>query len=449
VNGAGIPGRGSRLVVDIEAMDDEGRGRGLLSPDDEDERVDVAVRGGLVGDRVEAQVQRVFATRRLVHGRVTALRRAGDMRTERVCEHPEPCVGCPLGAMEYGAQLALKRARVEEALAQAGVGVEPDDVVPASSPWGYRQKVKLVAGGRAGALTLGLYAPYSHLVIDAARCASHRPELRDAAEQLRRALHRAEVPPIQEERWGIKAAVLRAFTEGVGAVLLTAAPLEDREWGELAALVDDGALAGIAERVDPEGGNSLLGGAIERTAGAQTLTPLDGGPPASVDAFCQPDPEGATRLYELVADWLESAYDGPVLDVYAGTGGFSRALLQRGEREIVAIERAPTSADALPALGVRALTTEVAHALPELAKGPTPSAIVADPPRKGLFTDGEALAALRAPRFVLVSCDPDSFARDLNALREQGYSVDRVVPIDLFPGTPEIEIATLLTRPGG
>ncbi|HEY1100936.1 MAG TPA: hypothetical protein VGF99_18500, partial [Myxococcota bacterium] len=49
-------------------------------------------------------------------------------------------------------------------------------------------------------------------------------------------------------------------------------------------------------------------------------------------------------------------------------------------------------------------------------------------------------------RLAVVSCDVDAGARDVKALVAGGFVVDAVVPVDLFPGSAEVEVLTLLRR---
>ncbi|MEG6552423.1 class I SAM-dependent RNA methyltransferase, partial [Desulfocurvibacter africanus] len=48
-------------------------------------------------------------------------------------------------------------------------------------------------------------------------------------------------------------------------------------------------------------------------------------------------------------------------------------------------------------------------------------------------------------RIVSVSCDPATFARDA-ALLLPGYTLTRVVPVDLFPHSHHVETVALLIR---
>ena len=71
--------------------------------------------------------------------------------------------------------------------------------------------------------------------------------------------------------------------------------------------------------------------------------------------------------------------------------------------------------------------------------------IVVDPPRKGC--DNATLTAIvqMAPRtLVMVSCNPSTAARDAKFLCEQGYTLEKVQPVDLFPRTRHVETVCLL-----
>ena len=51
---------------------------------------------------------------------------------------------------------------------------------------------------------------------------------------------------------------------------------------------------------------------------------------------------------------------------------------------------------------------------------------------------------MKSAKIIYVSCDPATLARDLRLLNENGYKVNKVQPVDMFPQTGHIETVVLL-----
>ena len=76
-----------------------------------------------------------------------------------------------------------------------------------------------------------------------------------------------------------------------------------------------------------------------------------------------------------------------------------------------------------------------------------PDVVVVDPPRKGCEKSLlETILSMEPVRIVYVSCDPATLARDLRILADGGYRVDRVQPVDQFPGSVHVETVALLGK---
>src|SRR3546814_21122466 len=56
-------------------------------------------------------------------------------------------------------------------------------------------------------------------------------------------------------------------------------------------------------------------------------------------------------------------------------------------------------------------------------------AVVVDPPRAGARAQVEMIARSAVPRAVMVSCNPNSFARDAKALVDAGFRLERLWPV--------------------
>jgi 23S rRNA (uracil1939-C5)-methyltransferase len=72
--------------------------------------------------------------------------------------------------------------------------------------------------------------------------------------------------------------------------------------------------------------------------------------------------------------------------------------------------------------------------------------VVIDPPRKGLDAKViEALKQSKIKRIVYVSCNPSSFARDIDLLKED-YEIKKATLVDMFAYTTGVECVALLER---
>ena len=73
--------------------------------------------------------------------------------------------------------------------------------------------------------------------------------------------------------------------------------------------------------------------------------------------------------------------------------------------------------------------------------------VIVDPPRKGCDEALLGTIVEMAPeRVVYVSCDPATLARDLKYLCGQGYVLERVRAVDMFPETVHVETVCLLSK---
>ena len=150
-----------QIEIDIDSMDDEGRGRGIYLHTD-GQYYDVAVRGAVVADRVIAEIERVFLARKLLVAKVVNFIFRSALHTSRKCNSKGPCPTCPLHAIEPSLSLDLKKARIERGLADVSLEFGVEDVLPHPQQFGYRQRIKLMARMVDKKLRFGVYIPYTH-----------------------------------------------------------------------------------------------------------------------------------------------------------------------------------------------------------------------------------------------------------------------------------------------
>jgi 23S rRNA (uracil1939-C5)-methyltransferase len=73
-------------------------------------------------------------------------------------------------------------------------------------------------------------------------------------------------------------------------------------------------------------------------------------------------------------------------------------------------------------------------------------AAIIDPPRSGARLQAEQLGRAPIRKLAYVSCDPATFARDIQTLTRLGFGLTKVVPVDQFRWSPHVEIVGALER---
>jgi len=220
-------------------------------------------------------------------------------------------------------------------------------------------------------------------------------------------------------------------------------------------------LVGVLQNINPARTNLVLGAETRLLAGATHFHETFDGLTlrVSLQSFLQVNTAQAARLHETVRRALGPAQDGgkwgTVLDLYGGIGTLALAVSDSadyvlGVEEIgAAVEDARENARLNQKKNLDFMQGDASESLVNLkAQGLTRvDAVILDPPRKGVPPELLArLSALRPERLVYVSCDPSTLARDLGLLTQQGYRVDGVQPLDMFPQTYHVESVARLTR---
>jgi len=427
------------VTLDIERVGSQGDGVGRLENGQA-----VFVPFTVAGDRVLARIE----SRRGdgLAATLVELLSPGPGRAEPPCPHFGRCGGCTLQHLDAAAHAAWKEEVLTGALARAGLGDVPRVPLISIAP-GSRRRAVFAWSVRQGAARIGFNARASHALIDLDTCPLLSPLLPAVLAPLRRLL--ADLAP------GGGGDVTVTLTEG-GLDLLIEGEIRLDLFGRetLARFAEETDLARLHWRRPGGGGAEPI--ARRRPA----LVRFDGvavEPPPG--AFLQPSREGEQAIAAAVLAALDGI-EGKVADLYAGCGSFTLPVARRGRGAVHAVEgeAAPLGALAAAARGEGlAVTTEVR----DLARRPlTPPelagyrALVLDPPRAGAAAQAAELA--RPPdrrggpeRLVMVSCAPATLGRDLRVLRDGGWQIEQLMPIDQFPWSAHLEAVAIARRRGG
>jgi tRNA/tmRNA/rRNA uracil-C5-methylase (TrmA/RlmC/RlmD family) len=359
------------------------------------------------GDVVEAET-RVEKKRHIV-ARLKRVITPSARRTGPRCPYFGRCGGCQYQHIDYGHQLEIKRRQVEDALRRIG-GFADAPVRPVTGspqPYSYRGKAEFHVSFDGGELCAGFFDTTGARVIDIERCDLVDESINRSYAQRRQSLFDGDRP--RADRFAI-------WSESAGG----------QETHELQ--VPDDAV-------------------VRMVKGRTFLAPAAG--------FFQGNIFLTDNLVDTVLEAADCRASDEVLDLYCGSGLFSVFLAGSGahvtgiEIDADAVEFARANARAAGPDRAEFREGRVEECLESLNQK-TFSVIVLDPPRAGC--DKEvlcAVAARRPQKIVYISCDPATQARDLRILAAQGFSLQYVQPLDMFPQTKHIEAVALLIKEEG
>jgi len=382
----------------------------------------VFVPATLPGELVEAHIAE--ERRGFANGQLDAILEPSAERVVPGCEYVPRCGGCQYQHANVAFQLQMKLDILKETLKRAHLPLPGEIGSVAGPPWGYRNRIRLHVTKRG----LGYRQRASHNLLPVTHCPI-------AAPLLERAI--AAVTGL-----GNLCDEVEFFTNSEQDQLLVSL------WPGRQA-PSDRALEDFAEQLKAElpalTGVGLFSGQSLRHWGLRSLTYGVSGRSyqVSLGSFFQVNRFLLPELLQLVSQDVRGRL---AWDLYSGAGLFARAL---DFENVTAVESAGFSADDLkhnlagtPHRVVRSSTLDFLRG--QTAK---PELILVDPPRAGLGKEICAhLARIAAPAITYVSCDPATLARDLQSLLQNGYSVQAMYLVDLFPQTFHMETVTFLKR---
>jgi len=404
------------------------------------------------GDRVRARI--VHATASFARAELVEVLAPSAERVSPPCPHfAEGCGGCAWQHVARPAQLAAKQAIASGALRKLD-GLVLHEIADPAPPLGWRRRARFhVAGGRVGLFALG-----SRRVLPIAACPQLEPAL-DAA----RAQTASASPPDGE---------LALLAAGPACAVGVEAP-----WTGAARLVGRAGLRGV-----------IAGGAAH---GAPILE-LEPGLRVGPWDFAQASAAGNAALVACVAAAVgppPAAGARKLLELYAGGGNLTRALVAAGWDVLASDAAPPAEPGASPGASIEGLdpadpAASAAPAAPAasaasdasidprldpiqiatgssratwsfeqgaaadvLARAAGPFAvIVLDPPRAGAPEAIEGILRHAPATVVYVSCDAATLARDAARLVDGGYRATDAWPIDLMPQTAHVEVVLRFRR---
>ena len=388
-------GIGETLILDAGEFDE----RGLATADHQGAPVTIA--GAIPGESVTASIVKVYRDR--IATLVESVDASSEHRVTPKCRYFGACSGCQWQHISYDRQLEIKRSLVESALAPYETlnGIQVDETIPSPTQFRYRNHARFTVGRREENGFAGYMNADSRRFVRIDECMIMDDRINETLSQLQGRLQH-----------------MTQFSIRVGANTgdTIVQPLLPAEIQDV-----------------PSGRQKY----VEEVNGAEFQV--------AASSFFQVNTAQLSAIIAEIVGMLKLDGNDTLVDLYCGVGTFARLLSPYVKRVIGIEESASAVEDARfncsDAANVEFIEAKAEQAAADLSgSGLKIDLAIIDPPRKGCHPEAlDALKTLSPRRIMMVSCNPITMARDLDALCQSGFKLVSVRPVDMFPQTKHVE----------
>lgn len=441
---------------DATVIDLTYEGNGVVKVDD----FPIFVPNAVPGEEIRVGITKVAGT--YAFGRVVKTLKESEDRNKDVDVATLTTGIAPLAHLKYDAQLRFKQNQIQELFKKQHVDVEVSETLGMENPTGYRNKAQIPTRELRGELTTGFFRRGSHNLMPIEDFYIQDPEIDKAIVVIRDILRKYHIPAYNEfEHTGVIRNIMvrrSYYSHEMMVVLVTRSkklPGAEMIVEEIREALPE--VKSIIQNVNQEKTNVILGEKNNTLWGKNVITDTLFGKKFAIgpNSFYQVNPQTTETLYQLAADKAGLNGDEEVIDAYSGIGTISLTIADR-VKSVLGVEIVPGAVDDAKRNadinGVTNAKFELGKAEEKMVEwhdaGMRPDVIFVDPPRKGLTPELiDAATGMEPEKFVYISCNPATLARDTVQILENGYHIEGPVqPIDQFPQTTHIESITVFVK---
>lgn len=375
-----------------------------------------------------------------------------------VCKIAKKCGACQLSNMDYPRQLKYKQANAVKLLKRFG---HVNDIIGMEYPYYYRNKAQFaVKRASGGNIVSGVYQSSTMGVAVTDSCFINDKKANEIARYIRKLMTELKIQPFnpQNGKGTVRHIMVRnGFKTGEYMVVLVCIEdsiLKEQElvkslcnrFKEIKTIVlnvnrNEKMMLGSKERV-------LFGsGYIEDILCGKRFR-------ISPRSFYQVNPIQTEVLYNTAVDFAELSGSETILDAYCGIGTIGITASDKAKKVVgvevngEAVKDARINAELNKlrnAVYYKADAAEFMRAAAE--EGEHFDIAFVDPPRAGCSeVFRSSLTKLQPDKIVYVSCNPQTLSRDLYYLIHNGYKVQKIQPVDMFPHTQHVECIVCIQK---
>lgn len=386
------------------------------------------------------------------YGRVVRIIEPSEHRTEPVCKIARPCGGCQLQHMDDAEQRHFKEEKVRMCF-RSNAGMEPEilPILKAEPFEHYRNKVQIPVQLNKGKVEMGFYQNHTNRIVETDTCYVQSQLSNEISAFLKKQFEIYSCASVIRH-------VLIKHAHRTGQVMVTLIvrnyPFKGCDKLKDALLKKYPQIKSFSAIINRREDNVILDGRDVLIAGNPWIeeTLLGCTFRISARSFYQINPYATEILYTKAIEAAGLTGKETLIDLYCGTGTMGIIAASKAKKvygiEIVpdAVRDAKINAENNHVENIEFLCMDAGKGAQAILRSRIKAdAVIVDPPRKGCSRDTiDAIVKISPQRLVYVSCDPATLARDVKILSEQGYKLQSVQPVDMFPHTTHVETVCCL-----
>ena len=436
--------KNDEIIVDI--IDYGSSGEGIAKV----EGYTLFVVGALKGEQCRIHILKVLKD--YGFAKIVEVIKKSEHRVDSDCSTYVRCGGCALRHIDYEETLKIKKENIKNlANKMLGKDINVCDTIGMENPYNYRNKaIYPISQDKK----IGLYAERTHEVIPIKECKIQTKKSQEIAQFILDLWNDS----IYNEKTG--SGLLRniIIREGfhTGELMVILVQNEKKEYDYSLLLQQFPEITTIVLNINNKNTNVVLGKENITIYGKGYITDRlnDYIFKISPNSFYQINPVQTEKMYKTAIDMSKLEKEDVLFDLYCGTGTIG-VFASKNVKKVYGIELIPEAIEDAKinaannnVNNIEFLTGDVEELLDKLinVQKIKPTAVIVDPPRKGLDTNTiNNILKVSPNKLTYISCNPATMMRDLKLL-ENKYKVKKIQPIDMFPFTKHCESITALER---
>ena len=376
------------------------------------------------------------------------------------CPVSKKCSGCQLQNMSYEKQLEFKQNLAENHLSRFG---HVDPIIGMYYPYHYRNKVQsYFIQARGGKIVSGIYQSKTKGIAAVDSCLIEDKKSDEIIVTIRELMKKLKLTAYDrtiDAGFLRHVLVRRAFKTGqIMVVLAASTPLFPNKNVFLKELLKaHPEITTVIHNIADDKTETLVLGEREIVLyGNGYIEDVLCGCRFRISSksFYQRNPQQTEVLYKKVMQFAGLTGRETVVDAYCGIGTIGLVAAKNAKNVISvelnkqAVKDAIQNAKLNNAKNVRFYNDDATDFMKNMAAEKMKADVLfMDPPRAGSTKEFiEAAVQLAPSRIVYVSCNPETQEKDLMRFTRNGYKVEKIQPVDMFPFTRHVECVVLLSR---